>query len=52
MALRAAELGVEAEVQLPVTFRGKTIGLFRADLVVERQVILELKVGGADYEDA
>ena len=29
---------------MPVSFRGEVIGVFKADLIVERKVILELKV--------
>ena len=28
---------------MPVSFRGELVGVFRADLVVERRVLLELK---------
>src|ERR1043165_2667939 len=43
LALRDAGLEVESEVTLPVWFRGRTIGRFRADLVLKRSVIVELK---------
>ena len=43
LALGAAGLEVRREVEIPVWFRGKLIGDFRADLVVEEAVILELK---------
>jgi GxxExxY protein len=44
VALRQAGLTVEAEVPVPVFFRGESVGIFRGDLVVEGRVILELKV--------
>jgi GxxExxY protein len=37
-------LSVAAEVQVPVWFRGQLVGMFRADLVVEQKIILELKI--------
>jgi GxxExxY protein len=43
IALRDAGLSVEAEVEIPVVFRGERVGDFRADLLVESKVILELK---------
>ena len=43
IALRQIGLRVEAEVPVPVSFRGELVGVFRADLVVEGRVILELK---------
>ena len=36
-------LRVEREVPIPVHFRGKQIGLFRADMIVESVVLLEFK---------
>ena len=47
MALVAAGLKVETEVPLPVSFRGKVIGTFRADMIVEGKVIVELKSAAA-----
>jgi GxxExxY protein len=44
LALLDAGLQVEPELALPVFFRGHAVGVFRADLVVNRKVILELKV--------
>ena len=44
VALRQSGLLVEAEVPVPVAFRGETVGVFRADLIMEGSVILELKV--------
>jgi GxxExxY protein len=43
IALRQAGLRVSAEVPVPVSFRGCLVGVFRADLVVEERVIIELK---------
>ena len=45
VALDASSLHVECEVPVPVWFRGKKIGQYFADLLVERTVILELKAG-------
>jgi GxxExxY protein len=43
MALREAGLHVERQVAVPVLFRGHQVGDFRADLLVEHQILLELK---------
>ena len=43
IALRDAGLRVEAEMPVPVSFRGSLVGVFRADIVVDGRVILELK---------
>jgi GxxExxY protein len=43
LALREKGLKVEAEVAVPVFFRGINVGDFRADLVVNDCVLLELK---------
>ncbi len=43
VALRQKGLSAECEVPLRVTFRDQPVGEFYADLVVEGQVILELK---------
>src|SRR5215470_6376215 len=43
MALCEKGLKVEAEVAVPVFFRGVNVGDFRADLVVNDCVLLELK---------
>jgi len=43
VALPQAGLKVERQVPLRVTFRGALIGDFRADLLVEKSVLLELK---------
>jgi GxxExxY protein len=36
-------LRVEAEFPVPVSFRGALVGVFRADLVVDGRVVVELK---------
>ena len=41
--LREAGLEVEDEVELPVLYKGHDIGDFRADIIVEGSVIIELK---------
>ena len=43
LALLAKRLRVEAEVGTPVFFRGKNVGDFRADMVINGCVLLELK---------
>jgi GxxExxY protein len=43
IALDQAGLLVEAEVPVPVSFRGRPVGVFRADLVVDGRVVVELK---------
>jgi GxxExxY protein len=43
MALLEKGLKVEAEVPVPVFFRGINVGDFRADLVVSDCILLELK---------
>jgi GxxExxY protein len=43
LALREAHLSVEREVPLKVSFRGKVVGRFRADLVVNETVLVEAK---------
>lgn len=43
LSLEAKGLKVEAEVPVPVFFRGTNVGDFRADLVVSQLVLLELK---------
>lgn len=47
MALAQAGLHVERQMPLKVTFRGIVIGDFRADVIVERAVILELKAASS-----
>jgi GxxExxY protein len=43
IALREAGLRVQRQVSVPVLFRGQQVGDFRADLLVEQKVIVELK---------
>ena len=43
IALRDAGLAVEHEVELHARFRGRSVGTFRADLLVEGAVLVELK---------
>jgi GxxExxY protein len=43
LALGHAELKVQTEVPIPVRFRGELVGVFRADLVVNDVVLVELK---------
>jgi GxxExxY protein len=44
LALEARGIGCEREVPLVVRFRGAVVGEYRADLVVEKTVIVESKV--------
>jgi GxxExxY protein len=44
IALEQSGLQVGSEVAVPVSFRGELVGVFRCDLMVERKVILELKI--------
>ncbi len=43
IALEAAGLIVQREFPVPVRFRGQVVGEYRADLIVQRAVIVELK---------
>ena len=43
LALRQADLQVEAEVPIEVRFRSNVVGIFRADLIVNDAVLIELK---------
>jgi GxxExxY protein len=45
VALRESGLGTAREVPVPVWFRGKKVGQYYADLIVEGVVLLELKAG-------
>jgi len=47
LALIAKSLQVQTEVGVPVFFRGKNVGDFRADIVVHGCVLLELKTAEA-----
>jgi GxxExxY protein len=42
-ALRDAGLKAEAQAPIPVTFRGHVVGEYRADILVEDKVLVELK---------
>jgi len=43
IAMRERELQVETEQTFEVIFRGRVVGRYRADLVVEKTVVVELK---------
>ena len=43
LAFLQAGLSVRREMPLVVVFRGKTVGSFRADLVVNKLIIVEVK---------
>jgi len=43
LALGQAGLKVQTEMPIPVWFRGELVGVFRADLVVNNVVLVELK---------
>lgn len=43
LALSEVGLNVQSQVPIPVNFRGKRVGDFYADLLVEGKVIVELK---------
>jgi len=43
IALRQKGIETQAEVPLPVMFRGESVGDFVADIVVEGKVVVELK---------
>lgn len=43
IAIRDADLCADEEVSLPVWFRGQQIVRFKADLIVQSQVIVEVK---------
>jgi GxxExxY protein len=43
LALSQAGLSTQRELPLAVTFRGHVVGRFRADLVVEKRVLVEAK---------
>ena len=44
LALRSAGLDACWPIAIPVWFRGQQVGHFEADMLVERRVLLELKV--------
>jgi len=43
IVLHEARLAVDRQILLPVWFRGHKVGHFRADVMVENSVLLELK---------
>lgn len=43
LALQADGLNAERQTTVAVFFRGRVVGEFRADLIVERRVVIELK---------
>jgi GxxExxY protein len=43
IALNIADIHTERQVRVPVWFRGHLVGNFRADLLVEREVFVEVK---------
>ncbi len=43
IALTDADIGVESEVPVTVFFRGRAVGDYRLDLIVERTMIVECK---------
>ena len=47
IALTAKGLPVRRQIEVPVWFRGKKIGDFTADMLVDKCVLLELKAGRA-----
>ena len=50
IALRDRGLLCHVEVPMTVYFRGQNVGEYRADLIVERAVIVEVKTGSKIYE--
>lgn len=44
VALQELEIKADIEMPIPVFFRGQNVGEFRADMVVESVVLIELKV--------
>jgi GxxExxY protein len=47
LALEESGLRVQSELPLPVRFRGHTIGEFRADLLIEGRLLVEIKAASA-----
>jgi len=47
--LRVAGLKIECQIPVTVNFRGRPAGVFRADIVVEGKVVLELKARSEIY---
>ena len=47
IAVEERGLAVRDDCELPVYFRGRQVGFFRPDLVVENSLILEIKASGS-----
>jgi GxxExxY protein len=47
IALQQKGMNVEAQMAMPVTFRGQNVGQYFADLFVDNKVIVELKASDA-----
>jgi GxxExxY protein len=47
IALGEAGLDARSELEVPVTFRGHQVGIYRADIVVEQRIVVELKAARA-----
>ncbi len=47
VALRREGLSVMSEVSLPIFFLGERVGVYRADMIVDRKVLLEIKAAAA-----
>ena len=47
IALNSLDLKVSRQIQIPVWFRGKPVGDFTADMLIENSVLLELKAARA-----
>ena len=47
IALNSLDLKVCRQIQIPVWFRGKPVGDFTADMLIENSVLLELKAARA-----
>ena len=47
VALKDAGLAAESHVPITVCFRGRDVGAFEADILVDRRVLIELKASKA-----
>jgi GxxExxY protein len=45
--LKSAQLRVDRQVPFDIHFRGQLIGQYRADLVIQKRVVVEVKTGKA-----
>ena len=45
IVLRGDGLRVEREVPFDVGFRGESVGIYKADMIVERKIVVEVKTG-------